>query len=167
MRYIETRLSRDEIEDEIISAGFEFLCNTYLYDQKREVPDEQIFIERSKEHILWINWIDITWTLYARIDRKPSAKWQKDPITPPNFYPKIFASAEYCEEHLGWLWLKVVYRDGRVEYYQYCSGGEIDEGIALSCVEVLICEKPKIDESKLETREKIETQKDLLYFLGR
>ena len=142
--WIDTRLSRDEIEDEITLRGFKFLGYTYLYDDRREVLDELIFMSRDKEYILWLEWIGGTWSLYKRIKREPPAKWHDHPILPPDSRIQIYASRDYCEDDRGWRWLKVVYRDGKVEYYEYCDGDDVDDGIRLQCDSILPCTRLKV-----------------------
>jgi len=134
---------------ELRACGWKFVGYTYLWDDKRIVEDEELWISGDGHYILWVNHIDAVWFLYRRIERAEETLrlrgvgWQAEGLFGPDGEGRsdetnigqIWPSTEGTDEHHpdNWRFLKVEAGDG-VYYYELCASGDMPEdAILLEC----------------------------------
>lgn len=132
---IRTRLSRCSIFNEILACGYSFLGYTWVGD--RVCADEEIYISKDKNLLLWLNFISGDYTLYRRIPNEPECEWQKEPLFSPENSAKGWISKEESPENAfvvkNWRYIKLILENGETLYFEQCSGFDMDDEIVLKC----------------------------------
>mgnify|MGYP000545347863 CR=1 FL=1 len=131
MSFIRVYRDWDEIEDDLVAGGFEFIGYTWLPDQHRVQPDEELWLNREKGLFLWVNHIDVVAMLYLRVAMEPPrVKWER--LNCPDDTPAVYVSDDKHQR-----WIKIEWSYGSIEYYRKCI--EVDDftedGVPVQCSE--------------------------------
>jgi len=118
---------REEADEALVSWGFMFLGYTWLPDQQRTQPDEELWIYRDGSLLLWLNYVDLVAQLYKRVKRAPrEIKWEL--ITKPGEPFAVHASGDR-------QWVKATFPPlGTTWFFRKCAETDIaKEGIPVTC----------------------------------
>ena len=111
--------------------GFRFLSYTWLPDQQRTQPDEELWIYYNGDLFLWLNYVDLVAWLYKRVESAPrGVKWEL--ITKPGEPFAVYASEDQ-------RWVRITFPPRGTEwFFRKCAEVDdfVEEGIPVTCEDV-------------------------------